>query len=209
LNTTIRSGGPTTFIDGGTRPGTGSARPNLFHSFGNFSIGTGETALFRNLNASGAAGSGYTGTTNNISGRVTGGNVSNIFGTIDSATHFPEANFWLINPAGVLFGPNARINVGGSINIATADYLRLSDGVLFSATPGSADALLTIAPPAAFGFLRPNAGITIQGAGDSAPLLPSSRVDVSLVGGDISVTERTINANGGHTTLTSLASAGR
>src|SRR5688500_13086601 len=117
-------------ITGGTRPGSG---PNLFHSFGDFSVGTTDVARF--LNDSGLA-------TSNILSRVTGGNVSTIFGEIQT-TSFPGANLYLINPAGVVFGPAASLNVSGSVKISTADYLRLSDGVRFNAVPGPQDALLS------------------------------------------------------------------
>lgn len=151
LNTTISGSGTTTFIDGGTRPGGG---PNLFHSFGEFSIGTGHTALFRG-----------SGDTANIFGRVTGGNMSSVFGIIDSATNFPQANLWLLNPAGFLFGPTAALNVGGSANISTADYLKMADGKQFFADP-SKNSVLSMEPVAAFGFMGTNPGgtITVQGA---------------------------------------------
>ena len=153
LNTSIHAGGMTTFIDGGTRPAGG---PNLFHSFGSFSVGEGHTALFRNSDG---------GATSNIFGRVTGGNVSNIFGTIDSATNFPQANLWLFNPAGFLFGQSASLNVGGSVNISTADYLKLTDGNKFFADP-SKNSVLSMDPVSAFGFLPSNSlsvpGITVQ-----------------------------------------------
>ncbi len=180
LNTAISGSGTTTFIDGGTRPGGG---PNLFHSFGEFSIGEGHTALFRNSDA---------GVTSNIFGRVTGNSVSTIFGTIDSATNFPTANLWLINPNGFLFGPTATLNVGGSVNISSADYLKMTDGTKFNALPGPADALLSMAPVEAFGFLErttqtPTFGtITVRGSG----LLVVPGKSLSLVGGDFEVTGR-------------------
>src|SRR2546421_636970 len=62
----------------------------------------------------------------------------------------PNANFFLLNPAGVMFGPNAAIDVGGTFHASTADHISLSDGAIFSATPGPADALLSSAPPQAF-----------------------------------------------------------
>src|SRR5213075_2936584 len=65
-------------IAGGTRPGNG---PNLFHSFGSFSVGAGDVANFRNDSGL------YT---SNIIGRVTGGQTSNIYGTI-STTGFTNA----------------------------------------------------------------------------------------------------------------------
>src|SRR5262245_21556115 len=143
LNTQISGplavGGQTQFnITGGTRPGGGT---NLFHSFGNFNVPNNNIANF--LNNSGLP-------TSNILGRVTGGNVSNIFGTIQT-TGFGNANLFLMNPAGFLFGPTATVNVGGMMTFTRADYLKLADGVRFNATPSvSADLLLSAAPVAAF-----------------------------------------------------------
>ena len=106
---------PTYNITGGTRPGNGT---NLFHSFGDFSVGTHDRALFQN--DSGLA-------TTNILSRVTGGQTSNIYGNIQTAG-FGTAALWLINPAGIVFGPSASLNVGGSVHFSTADYLRLGSG---------------------------------------------------------------------------------
>ena len=100
-------------ITGGTRPGGGV---NLFHSFGDFNVPNNNIANF--LNDSGLA-------TSNILGRVTGGNLSSIFGTIQT-TGFGNANLFLMNPAGFLFGPNATVNVGGMVSFTSADYLRLT-----------------------------------------------------------------------------------
>ena len=149
LNTAVSApialpGGQTQFnITGGTRPGGGT---NLFHSFGNFNVPNNNIANF--LNNTGAP-------TSNILGRVTGGNISNIFGTIQT-TGFGNANLFLMNPAGFLFGPTATVNVGGMVAFTSADYLRLSDGARFNAVPSpAADLLLSAAPVAAFGFLGP------------------------------------------------------
>src|SRR5215472_10363535 len=139
-------------ITGGTRPGGGV---NLYHSFGDFNVPTNNIANF--LNDSGLA-------TSNILGRVTAGNLSSIFGTIQT-TGFGTANLFLMNPAGFLFGPNATVNVGGMVSFTTADYLRLTDNARFNAVPGPADALLTAAPVAALGFLGSKPGaITVQGS---------------------------------------------
>src|SRR5262245_1599039 len=159
LNTAVSTpihlpSGQTQFdITGGTRPGGGA---NLFHSFGDFNVPNNNIANF--LNNAGLP-------TSNILGRVTGGNASNIFGTVQT-TGFGTANLFLMNPAGFLFGPNATVNVGGMVNFTSADYLRLSDGARFNAIPNaSADALLSVAPVAAFGFLGRNPGaITVQGS---------------------------------------------
>src|SRR5437660_5064355 len=157
LGTIVTPGGATTTITGGTRPGNGT---NLFHSFGQFSIAAPDTANF--FNETGRS-------TTNILSRVTGGSPSNIFGTIQT-TAFGNANLFLMNPAGIVFGPNATLNVGGSVHFTTANYLRLNDGVRFTAVPGAQDALLSTAPVAAFGFLNPNpAPITVQGSVLSVP----------------------------------------
>ena len=195
LNTGIsnNSSGAITFIDGGTRPGSG---PNLFHSFGDFSVGTGHTALFRNSDG---------GVTNNIFGRVTGGSISNIFGTIDSGTNFPQANLWLINPNGFLFGPTATLNVGGSVNISSADYLKMADGNQFFADV-SKNSVLSMEPVAAFGFTAPRP-ITIQ---ESALSISSGRA-LSIVGGDLKITggpNGFLDASSGQIALASVASPG-
>src|SRR5687768_2737233 len=76
---------------------------NLFHSFGQFNVNTGQSATF-------------TGpvTVTNVIGRVTGSTPSNIDGLIRS-TMF-GANFFLINPAGIVFGPTAQLDVKGSFH---------------------------------------------------------------------------------------------
>jgi filamentous hemagglutinin family protein len=71
---------------------------NLFHSFGQFGLATGEGAAF-----SGPA------TVNNIIGRVTGGSPSAIDSKIQS--NIAGANLYLINPSGIVFGPNTSVDV--------------------------------------------------------------------------------------------------
>ena len=152
-------------ITGGTRAGN-----NLFHSFGDFGVPTNNIANFLNNTSL---------QTSNILSRVTGGNPSNILGTIQT-TGFGSANLFLMNPAGIVFGPNAALNVGGSVSFTTADYLRLADGGRFTAIPGPQDASISSAPVAAFGFLGSNPGaITVQGS----QLSVTPGQSISLVGG--------------------------
>ena len=92
----------------------------------------------------------------NILGRITDANPSTIFGTIDSASFYPNANLFLMNPYGFLFGPGAMVNVGGMVAFTTADYLRLTNDVRFEAIPGGQDVLLSAFPVSAFGFLGAN-----------------------------------------------------
>jgi filamentous hemagglutinin family protein len=125
---------------------------NLFHSFSQFDLTSSESATF-----SGPA------AVHNILARVTGGNASSIDGLIHST--IPGANFYLLNPNGVMLGPHASVDVSGSFAVTTGDSIRLSDGKSFNARPGPADALLTSAPPVAFGFLTANSGvISLQGS---------------------------------------------
>ncbi len=202
LNTVITPQGHVFDITGGTRPGNG---PNLFHSFGEFGVPPHHIANF--LNDSGLA-------TANILGRVTGGNPSQIFGTIQT-TGFGHANLFLMNPAGIVFGPTASLNVGGSVSVTTADYLRFANGGIFNAMPGPQDATLSSSPVAAFGFLgsNPNA-VTVQGG----QLVLSEGQSLSLVGGDLTMTAGALehgasqparlSAPGGQINLVSVAAAG-
>jgi filamentous hemagglutinin family protein len=191
-------------ITGGTRPENGA---NLFHSFGEFGLPENNIGNFQN--DSGLA-------TSNILGRVTGGNPSNIFGTIQTEG-FPGANLFLMNPAGWVFGPNAALNVEGSVNFTTADYLRHSDGSIFMALSTDQDSQLSIAPIAAFGFLEGQPGtIMVEGS----TLTVDQSQTISLVSGDISIegamntpdgenpVGSNINAPGGAVLLASVASAG-
>ena len=117
LNTQVNHVGSVYEITHGTPAG-----PNLFHSFDSFSITAAETARFQTTNLVPDV------TIGNILGRVTGGNASTIFGTVDSISYYPNANLFLMNPNGILFGPGAQINVGGMATFTTANYLRLGGG---------------------------------------------------------------------------------
>jgi len=204
LGTTITQSGNLYDITGGTRPGNGT---NLFHSFGEFGVPTNNIANFLNETAL---------PTTNILGRVTGGNISNIFGTIQT-TDFGNVNLFLINPAGFLFGPNATVNVGGMVAFTSADYLKLTDGGRFNANLHALPSdFITAEPIAAFGFLGSNPGsITVHGS----LLSVTPRQSISLVGGDITVQSGLIedgitvqpaqlSASGGQITLVSVASPG-
>ncbi len=207
-----------TNIIGGTRPDNG---PNLFHSFGEFSIAAGEIANF--LNESGLP-------TENILSRVTGDHASQIMGTIQS-TDFGNANIFLMNPNGVVFGPTASLDVNGSFHVTTAEYIRLADNVRFTSSSSSSDALLSVAPVEAFGFLNANpASITYDGSSRlreeyNVPMFDAVSLDVdggqtlSLVGGDIQIMgnfdptlfnfdNTVVNAPGGQVNIVSVMSSG-
>lgn len=184
-------------ITGGWRPNGG---PNLFHSFGDFSLAIGDVANFRN--DTGAA-------TSNILGRVTGGNVSNIFGTI-STSGFANAHLFLINPAGWVFGPTASLQVEGSFHASTAHYLLLDNGQQFAADASQALSSLQSAAPVAFGFLGPTGSISINGdPGIPTALSVPSGQTLSFVGGDVQINGQTLAAPSGRVQIGSFASAGQ
>lgn len=188
LGTAVTQRGNIYDITGGTRPGNG---PNLFHSFDRFSVGTNDTARFSGPTA-----------IENILSRVTGGQQSVIDGRLQS--RIPGANLYLLNPSGVLFGPNATLDVSGSFHVSTADFLRFADGATFSARLGD-KTTLTVAPPAAFGFLTENpAPLTIQGS--SLQVLEGKAL--SVVGGDVQIMGGTLVAPSGRIQLASVASPG-
>jgi len=107
--------------------------------------------------------------------------------------------------------------VGGMATFTTADYLRLTDNARFNAVPNAgADALLSVAPVAAFGFLGANPGaITVEGG----RLSIANGQGIALVGGNITVQGGTpedgttvqpaqLSAPGGRIHLASAASPG-
>ena len=164
---------------------------NLFQSFGAFSLKQGETATFSGPNS-----------VSNVIGRVTGGMTSSIDGRIRST--IPNANLYLINPAGVVMGPNASVDVSGSFHASSADYLRLKDGARFQATNPDASTL-SAAPPEAFGFLssspRP---VTINGSNLQFP----AGGTVGLVGGPVTISNGVVVAPAGTVHIDSAAGPG-
>ncbi len=99
----------------------------------------------------------------NIISRVTGGEGSWIDGTLRST--ISGADMYFLNPAGVMFGPNASLDVGGSFHVSTGDYLRFGENDRFYAMPHESD-VLSVAAPTAFGFLDGDAGVvSVEGKG--------------------------------------------
>ncbi len=169
---------------------------NLFHSFGKFNLNHNESATFSGPDQ-----------ISNVIGRVTGGSLSNIDGLLRST--IPEADVYLINPAGMLFGPNATLDIQGSFHASTADTLRFLDGGEFNAR-NPQNSLLTIAPITAFGFLN-NSPQPLSVSGNA---IKSSKLKVptgkalSLIGGDIQITSSSLRANSGRINIAGVAGQG-
>ena len=126
LSTTVSTDDAVNFlIEGGER-----SLDNLFHSFSEFSIPNLGSAYFDNNPD-----------ITNIFSRVTGGNISDIQGLIRANG---TANLFLINPAGIVFGENASLDVGGSFFATTAESVVFGDGIEFSAIEPQAAPLLTV-----------------------------------------------------------------
>ncbi|MBD3884907.1 filamentous hemagglutinin N-terminal domain-containing protein [Phormidium tenue FACHB-886] len=144
-------------IDGGARRGG-----NLFHSFQQFSIPTGGSAYFNNA-----------ADVQNIFSRVTGGSASNINGLIRANG---AANLFLLNPNGILFGPNASLNIGGSFLATSADAIGFPTGEVFSsdARQPLPSQLLTVNPNALFFNQLTPQPITVQSRFDERVFNESS-----------------------------------
>ena len=143
---------------------------NLFHSFSQFSVSAGESATFTGPDSIA-----------NVMCRVTGGSQSYINGLLKSDVS--NADFYLTNPAGVIFGPQGRVDVPGAFHVSTADYLRLEDGSRFNTSPLPGE-VLTVAPPAAFGFLNHgNGSIGL----DEAQLNAANVQEMSFIAGGVDI----------------------
>jgi len=189
LSTSVTQNGNNFTINGGDRAGG-----NLFHSFSEFSVPTGGAALFNNdLDVE------------NIFSRVTGGNISNIDGLIGANG---SANLFLLNPAGIIFGPNARLDIGGSFLGSSASSLMFPGGTEFSATDTQSTPLLTINAPIGLWFRGNEGNIVNQSAVNDVGLQVQPGRSLGLVGGNVSLDGGMIAAPGGRVELGGLAALG-
>jgi filamentous hemagglutinin family protein len=177
---------PSNQIDGGAQRGA-----NLFHSFREFNIDVGRGVYF--TNPAGVA---------NIFTRVTGGNESQILGTLGV---LGTANLFLLNPNGILFGPNAQLDVrGGSFVASTANSLLFDNGFAFSATDPQVPTLLTINVPIGLQYGRNPGAIQSQGAGLQVP----DGQTLTLAGGDVTIDGQGLQSSGGRVELGGVSAAG-
>jgi filamentous hemagglutinin family protein len=179
------NGLPADQINGGATRGV-----NLFHSFSEFNVGNGQRVYFAN-----PAG------VENILTRITGSNVSNILGTLGVEG---GANLFLLNPNGIIFGPNARLDIAGSFFASTADSVVFNNGFEFSATKPQAPPLLSISVPLGLQYGGQRGGISVQ---QSSLEVPNGKT-LMLVGDDISFDGGVLKAPGGRVELGSVAGVG-
>ncbi|MBE9561860.1 MAG: filamentous hemagglutinin N-terminal domain-containing protein, partial [Proteobacteria bacterium] len=166
---------------------------NLFHSFDKFSIDSGQTATFTTK--------GVSGSVNNILSRVTGNNSSKIYGGIIS--EIPNANLYLMNPNGIIFGEGASLDLQGSFHATTANYLQLGNNDFFYAKLDE-NSTFTTANLIAFGFLDNPQSITINGSELTVP----DEKTLSIIGGDLEIKNSLLYVHSGRINLVSIASEG-
>ncbi|MBP5976988.1 filamentous hemagglutinin N-terminal domain-containing protein [Brasilonema sp. CT11] len=180
---------PGQLIEGGAVRGV-----NLFQSFSQFNIGDGERVYFAN-----PAG------IQNILSRVTGNDSSKIFGFLGVNGN---ANLFLINPNGIIFGQNARLDVAGSFVGTTANAIGFGQNGFFSATnPQTPSPLLTV-NPSVFFFNQINQSAAIQNNASTTGLAVDEGKSLLLIGGNITMDAGTLFAPGGRVELGGLAAAG-
>lgn len=149
---------------------------NLFHSFQVFNVGRGESATFVTTTPGLA----------NVVSRVSGGSPSQINGPVRLAATGAAPNFVFVNPAGIVFGKGAEIDVPAAFRATTADLVRFPDGI-FYADPARTSTLSATAPEA-FGFLgTTRTAITIKDGASLRTTSPRADQPVSIVAGDIRI----------------------
>ena len=185
-NTTVNSTDNGIRIDEGERTGD-----NLFHSFEKFSVPNGSEAFFNNSNDIA-----------NIFSRVTGGDISNIDGLIRANS---DASLFLINPAGIIFGEGASLDLGGSFTASTAESIVFSDDVEFSAIQGNDSPLLTINQPIGLNYGNNPGSIAVN----NSNLEVDSGETLALLGGDVTIAGGQIIAPGANIELGGLTQAGQ
>lgn len=162
-STVVDAVGGTLEISGGQLSKDNS---NLFHSFERFDLSAEQTANFvTNANVQ------------NVVGSIRGGAASTIDGTLQVSGS--NANLYLMNPAGILFGPNARLNLSGGITATTADGIDFADQQFVAGDRANYSGF--IGTPTAFQFTQERAGAVVN----RGELAVDSSQSISLVGGTV------------------------
>ena len=186
VNTQVETDNGVYSITGGVESGT-----NLFHSFEQFSLTVDEVASFDNgLEIE------------HIFSRVTGG-ASEIDGLIQTQG---SASLFLLNPAGIVFGGNAQLDIGGSFVASTADSLIFEQGE-FSAVSPEVESLLTIGFPIGLQYGRGGEIAVLPNdnrAFDNLGLEVDADNTLALLGGDVLVEQNSLNARGGDVEIASI-----
>jgi len=168
-------------IDGGALRGN-----NLFHSFSEFNVEDGGSVYFRDPAE-----------VENILTRVTGDNASNILGTLGVQG---DANLFLLNPNGIIFGPNSSLDVQGSFVASTGDRLEFADGSTFSAVNPDGAPLLEMNVPIGLQYGTGRSGSIIN-AGE---LTVDPGENLTLTGETV-INTGTLTAPGGEVAIAAIS----
>ncbi len=176
--TTITNDGTQFNIQGGQQSADGA---NLFHSFDRFNLEAGQIANFLSNPAIA-----------NILGRVTGGDASYINGLIQITGG--QSNLYLMNPAGIVFGSNAQLNVPGDFLATTATGIGVGEGWFNAIGENNWASLVGTPSQFAFGLEQPgsiaNFGELILQPGNHLTLLGGSILNLGTLaapGGTITI----------------------
>jgi len=193
-------------ITGGARRGQ-----NLFHSFTEFNVDVGRGAYFLSPDAA----------IENIFARVTGSNPSEILGTLGTFGD-SQPNLFLINPNGIIFGEDSKLDVGGSFVATTANAVGLGDTGRFSASEPNSSNLLNINPDAFFFNRLSNPAAIVNRSTATTPVLGDfinglpinnglqvlEGKSLLLLGGDVSLEGGVLSVPGGRVELGGLSESG-
>lgn len=195
LNTNVRPQGNGDFLIEGGR----TRRRNLFHSFREFDIDANESVFF---NGAGVE---------NIFSRVTGGDGSDIFGTLGVVNS--DANLFLMDPRGIVFGPDARLDLRGSFTATTADQIEFGDRGSFQADSLEVPRRTLTIDPTAFVFNQVN---RLPAVGDRRIVNRAERPGLSvargrsllMLGGEVEFDGGYAQATNGRIQIGGLSEAG-
>ncbi|MGD1806322.1 ShlB/FhaC/HecB family hemolysin secretion/activation protein [Dapis sp. BLCC M126] len=190
-------------IDGGAQRGA-----NLFHSFQEFNIQQGRGVYFTNPDG-----------VVNILTRITGNNTSNILGTLGV---LGNANLFFLNPNGIIFGPEAQLDIQGSFYGSTADSILFKNGFEFATSDTQALPLLTVNVPIGLRLPKNPGSILVEGRGHNLSFDSSTfsyirdnrnvglevapGATLALIGGNISLRGGNLTSEGGVIELRSVHS---
>ncbi len=195
---------PSLLIEGGA-----TREHSLFHSFEQFNVGETQRVYFANpANIS------------TIFSRVTGTDASDILGTLGISG---PADLFFINPNGILFGPDAGLDIDGSLFVSTAESLVFDNDITYSATSSQSLPLLTVSAPLGLQYGSSPGAVSLRGRGHHLSLDPSNpgglrivqdnrspglqvlaQETLALLGGDVTLAGANITTEGGRIEIGSV-----
>ncbi|MGF1574455.1 MAG: filamentous hemagglutinin N-terminal domain-containing protein [Cyanophyceae cyanobacterium] len=185
VNSVVIEGLPFQGIEAGATRGG-----NLFHSFESFSIPSQAVVFFNNSPD-----------IDRIISRVTGSQISRIDGLLAANG---EADLFLVNPNGILFGPNAELFLGGSFVASTGEGWVFADGYQFGTADPTSPPLLTVNVPVGLQMGSNPGALEVMGS----TLLAAPGQTLALVGGDVTLDAASLQVESGQLQVGSVVESG-